>query len=169
MNRITMTLIAASLVAGLQAQTNPLIAEAKAAYTGIKNNLTKMAEKMPDEHYSFKASPDIRPFGALIAHVADSQAGTCSSQLGERKSVDAGKKTAKAELVAALKQSFEYCDAAFAALTDANAMELLKTPRGQVSRIGALIRNTTHDNEEYGYMAVYLRLKSIVPPSSEGR
>jgi hypothetical protein len=26
-----------------------------------------------------------------------------------------------------------------------------------------------HDNEEYCYMSVYLRLKGVVPPSSEGR
>ena len=28
--------------------------------------------------------------------------------------------------------------------------------------------NTVHDSEEYGYLAVYLRLKGIVPPTSAG-
>jgi hypothetical protein len=41
--------------------------------------------------------------------------------------------------------------------------------RGQRSKLGALIGNTTHDNEEYGYLAVYIRLKGEVPPSSQGR
>jgi hypothetical protein len=39
--------------------------------------------------------------------------------------------------------------------------------RAQRSKLGVLVGNTTHDNEEYGYMAVYLRPKGIVPPSSE--
>src|SRR5713226_6756763 len=124
---------------------------------------------MPEEAYAFKATPDVRTFGGLVAHVADSQARTCSAVSGEAKAVGAASKTSKADLVAALKQSFEICDAAYDALTDASAAEIIKTPRGQSSRLGALVRNTIHDNEEYGYMSVYLRLKGVVPPSSEGR
>ena len=60
-------------------------------------------------------------------------------------------------------------DAAFAKLTDETAKEMIKGPRGERSRLGMLVGNTTHANEEYGYMAVYLRLKGVVPPSSEGR
>ena len=77
--------------------------------------------------------------------------------------------TKKAELVAAMKESIAACDAAFANLTDATAVEMIKGPRGERSRLGMLVGNTTHSNEEYGYMAVYLRLKKVVPPSSEGR
>ena len=104
-----------------------------------------------------------------MAHIADSQARTCSAVNVEPKSVGAASKTSKADLVAALKQSFEICDTAYDSLTDASAVAMITTPRGQVSKLGALVRNTTHDNEEYGYMSVYLRLKGVVPPSSEGR
>src|SRR5260370_19967325 len=83
----------------LQAQPSPS-AEIKQAYTRIKNNLTKAAEKMPEDLYSFKASPDIRTFGALIAHIADAQTGTCNAVLGESKAGTAASKTAKADLVA---------------------------------------------------------------------
>src|SRR5262245_51317593 len=78
---------------------NPMSSELKQMYNGIKNNLTKMAEKMPEEHYGFKATADIRTFGELVGHVADSQARTCSAVNGEQKSVNAGSKTAKADLV----------------------------------------------------------------------
>jgi uncharacterized damage-inducible protein DinB len=152
----------------LQAQ-NPLSTEARQAYTGIKNNLQKMAEKMPEENYSFKATPEVRTFGALVAHVADSQMGNCSAVKGEQKSVGAASKTSKADLVAALKESSAECDSAFEALTDATATQMVKTRRGERSKLGTLNGVTTHDNEEYGYMAVYMRLKGIVPPSSEGR
>ena len=171
MNRSVVMLLAAALAGGcaLQAQTpNPLIAESKRAYTAIKTNLTKAADKMSDENYNFKASPDIRTFGALIAHIADSQMRTCAAVKGEQKQADAASKTAKADLVAALKASFDECDAAWDGITDANAGEAL-AGRGQRSKLGALIGNTIHDNEEYGYLAVYMRLKGVVPPSSEAR
>ena len=172
MNRYLILVLAAAFAANcaLQAQTaNPLSTEAKQAYTAIKNNLMKMAEKMPEENYGFKPTPDIRTFGQLVAHFAAAQARTCSAVQGEQKSVNAGSKTSKADLVAALKEAFAICDAAYDSLTDATAAEIIKTGRGQRSKLGALIGNTTHDNEEYGYMAVYLRLKGVVPPSSEGR
>jgi uncharacterized damage-inducible protein DinB len=154
----------------LSAQTpNPLTTEAKQAYTTIKNNLVKMAEKMPEENYAFKPTPDIRSFGQLVGHVADSQLRTCSTVKGETKAGQAGSKTAKADLVAALKESIAECDAAYDSITDATAAEMIKTARGQRTKLGALVGNTTHDNEEYGYMSVYLRLKGVVPPSSEGK
>lgn len=166
------SLFALALFAGscaLNAQDNPLSTELKGMYTPIKNNWTKMAEKMPEENYGFKPTADIRNFGQMVAHVADSQARTCSAITGEAKNVDAASKTTKADLVAALKQSFVYCDAAFDALTDATGMQTIKTPRGQRTKFGALAALVSHSNEEYGYTSVYLRLKTIVPPSSEGR
>ena len=170
MNGSVVMIFAAALAGGcaLQAQTNPLIAESKRAYTAIKTNLTKAADKMSDENYSFKASPEIRTFGALIAHIADTQMRTCAAVKGEQKQADAASKTAKADLVAALKASFDECDAAWDSITDANAAEMLGG-RGQRSKLGALDRQHHPCNEEYGYLAVYMRLKGVVPPSSEAR
>jgi uncharacterized damage-inducible protein DinB len=167
-----MMVLAAALAGSctLQAQTaNPLIGEAKQAYNGIKNNLQRMAEKISDENYNFQPTPDIRTFGQLVGHVAQAQMRTCAAVKGEQKSVDVGPKSSKADLVAALKASSAECDAAFESLTDANATEMIQAGRGQRSKLGALVGTITHDNEEYGYMAVYLRLKGVVPPSSEGR
>jgi DinB superfamily len=183
MNRYSTIILAAAFVAAAsasafaqQAQTtsapqnaNPMIAELKQMYTNVKNNHIKMAEKMPEEHYGFKATADIRSFGQLVGHVADSQARTCSAVNGEQKALNAGAKTSKADLVAALKESFDMCDKAFDSLTDAKAAEIVSMGQRQRSRLGALAGMVSHSNEEYGYMAVYLRLKSIVPPSSEGR
>ena len=112
--------------------------------------LQRKRSRPTEEAYDFKPTPEQRSFGGLVAHVADSQARTCSTVIGEPKSVGAGSKTTKADLVAALKQSFEICDAAYNSLTDATAVEMITTPRGQSSRLGALVRNTIHDNEECG-------------------
>ncbi|MBS1811676.1 MAG: DinB family protein [Acidobacteria bacterium] len=175
MHRYSTILLIATFAVVALAQTsqapnpNPLSTEAKQMYTGVKNNLLKMAEKMPEEHYGFKATADVRTFGQLIGHVADSQARTCSAVMGEMKNLNASSKTAKADLVASLKESFDLCDKAFDALTDAKAGEMISMGQRQSTRLGALVRTVSHSNEEYGYMAVYMRLKGIVPPSSEGR
>jgi hypothetical protein len=161
--------LAGTLSLALAQSANPLSSELKQMYTGVKNDLVKMAEKMPEENYSFKATADVRTFGQLIGHVADSQGRTCGAVQGEAKSLNASSKTSKAELVAALKESFSICDAAFDSLTDASGAGMIKTPRGERSRFGALAGLISHSNEEYGYMAVYMRLKGVTPPSSEGR
>jgi hypothetical protein len=159
-------MLAASLcgVGSLQAQTtNPLIAETKGAYNSIKDYLTRAAAAMPEGNYSFKPTPDIRTFGALLGHIADHQMIYCSTARGARKQGDAASKTTKADLVAALAASFAECDAAWGSITDANATEMV----GQRSKLGTLILDVVHSNEEYGYMAIYFRLKGIVPPSTD--
>jgi uncharacterized damage-inducible protein DinB len=173
---VAFVVVASASVPAQQAQpaapaqnANPMSAELKAMYNGVKNNHIRMAEKMPEEHYSFKATAEIRTFGELVAHVADSQARNCSAVNGEQKAVNAGSKTTKADLVAALKESFAICDKAFDSLTDAKAGEMISMGQRQRSRLGLLAGTVSHSNEEYGYMAVYLRLKGIVPPSSERR
>jgi hypothetical protein len=166
MRRSSLLLLAASLagVGALRAQTtNPLIAETKQAYTSVKGYLTRSAAAMPEENYSFKPTPDIRTFGALLAHIADHQMRYCSTALGTPKQTDFASKTTKADLVAALAASFAECDTAWGSITDANATEMV----GQRSKLGTLILDVVHSNEEYGYMAIYFRLKGIVPPSTD--
>jgi hypothetical protein len=148
------------------AQTNPVIAEQKATYESNRNNLIKAAEKMPEEDYSFKPTPQMQSFGDRIAHVAG-QIGNCSSLTGERKPNPAQGKTSKADIVAALKTSFEACDAAWASMNDKTAMETIAGRGGtQRTKLTALIGNTTHNTELYGYICPYMRLKGVVPPTS---
>src|SRR6204780_5783403 len=67
------------------------------SYNVVKNNLLKAADKMPDDGYDFKPTPDVRSFGGWIAHVADAQTGGCSRALGPPKTPTAGSKTPKAD------------------------------------------------------------------------
>jgi hypothetical protein len=146
-----------------------LAAEIKAVYTSVETNLMAAAEAMPEANYSFAPVPEEMTFGAWVAHVADTQTGVCSALNGQARRGDAAAKTSKADLTAALKASFDECDKAYDALTDANAAELLAYGRGQNARAGRLAYNTAHDQECYGSMAVYLRIKGIVPPSTAAR
>jgi hypothetical protein len=169
----TLVLAAAGLGAGLIAwgQAPPASAAAtlKGAYTRIKTNFIKAAEKMPEENYSYKPVDAVETFGQRVAHIANPQMSTCSTINGQRKTSSAAGKTSKADLVAAIKESFDECDKTFDALTDANAMEPVAAGRGQQPRINALYGIVVHANEVYGAMGVYMRIKGLVPPSSEGR
>ena len=144
-----------------------MAAVAKQNYNQLKSLLTRAADAMPEDSYNFQPTAPERNFGAWVAHVADSQMATCSAMTGARKNLNAGSKTSKPELVAALKESFDACDTAFDALTDANAAEPVPGFRGEQPRLTTLFSMLSHDNECYGSMAVYLRLKGIVPPSSD--
>jgi uncharacterized damage-inducible protein DinB len=170
MTRSFVTILAFAGLSLLQAQTeNPLSTEVKGAYTNVKNNILKAADKVSEADYAFKATADVRPFGALLGHVADANLRTCSALNGEAKQGTASTKTSKADLVAALKESFAECDKAFDAFTDASAGQMVTMGRAQRSKVGALWGTVSHDNEMYGTMSVYMRLKGIVPPSTEGR
>jgi hypothetical protein len=141
----------------------------RASYNAVKNNLLKAADKMPDDAYDFKPTLEERSFGGWVAHVADAQTAGCSRVMGNPTGGGAASKTSKADLVAALKDSFQTCDAAYAGLTDSNSGDVVQSFRGPTTRLASLAGNAGHDNECYGAMAVYLRLKGIVPPSSEPR
>jgi uncharacterized damage-inducible protein DinB len=164
-------LVAALAIACLlQAQAPPTIAsETKQAWTSVRGNLLRAAEKMPEAEYASRPSPDIRTFGEMIGHIADSALRSCAGVKGEQRTADASTKKTKADLVAALKSSLDYCDSAYESLTDANALEVIKAGRGQRTRAGALVYNNVHMNESYGYIAVYMRARGVVPPSSEPR
>jgi uncharacterized damage-inducible protein DinB len=170
---ITASAILACSAAALSAQpaapANPLTAELKQAYDRVTNNLLRMAEKMPEENYSFKPAAEIRDFRETMAHTIDYQMRTCSMVNGEAKSVDAASKKTRAGIVEALKTSMAECAKAIDSMTDQTAVQMMSGGRGpQRTRLGTLYGIVGHNNEEYGYLAVYLRLKGIVPPSSEG-
>jgi uncharacterized damage-inducible protein DinB len=164
------TFLAAAACAAvtLHAQDNPLSAGNKYLYSMIKANLIKAAQKMPEENYSFKPTPEVRSFGQIVGHVADAQYLFCTAVKGDKKESDIEKtKTSKADLVAALQEAFTYCDAVYNAMTDAAAPAKLKFFGQDATKLGVLSFNVAHDNEHYGNIVTYMRLKGLVPPSSE--
>jgi uncharacterized damage-inducible protein DinB len=157
-----------ALCFALQAQsTNRAGTELKAAYNSVKNNLLKSGEKMPDENFGFKPMPEMRSFAQVLDHAAAAQLHSCGAINGEQKPANTEGAT-KTDVLAALNAAFAECDKAFDALTDANALEAIKTPHGERTRIALLAGTLAHDNEQYGILSVYLRLKGVIPPSSEG-
>ncbi len=149
---------------------NPLSAEARYAYNVVKENLLKSAEKMPEENYSFKPAPRVRTFGQILGHIAEEQYIYCGHVRGEQKAADVEKtKTSKGDIIAALKDSFAYCDAAYDRMTDSNAVQVVKIGGRETTKLHVLWENVVHDNSHYGNIVTYLRIKGLVPPSTEGQ
>jgi uncharacterized damage-inducible protein DinB len=155
---------------------NALAAWLRNAYAGRRDNLIESAESVPVEIYSLRPGPqkEVRTYGQIIGHLANFNYLWCSQSKQEpnpNEGTDLEKLRTKAELVKALKDAFIYCDSAYAGLTDASGLDVIPIVQEsgrqmQVPRISLLILNHTHNNEHYGNLVTYMRMKSIVPPSS---
>ncbi len=151
------------------APANPITTSDKGVYSFVSGAIVAAAQKMPEENYSFKPTPEVRSFGQLVGHVADAQYMFCSLASGEpnpAKGIEKTK-TAKADLVAAVKDAVAYCNKAFDAMTDAKGAEMVKFMNFNLAKLTVLSLNTAHADEHYGNMVTYLRIKGIVPPTSE--
>jgi len=150
---------------------DPISGGQKYLFGMTKNNIVRAAEKMPEEHYSFKPAADVRSFGQLVGHVADAQYLFCSPVVGKPNPAPGVEKskTTKADLVQALKDAFAFCDAAYNGMTDAQASAIVKFFGADQAKATVLSFNTAHNNEHYGNMVTYMRMKGLVPPSSERR
>jgi len=148
---------------------NPLSTFDKYAYGHVKDILLRSAEKMPEENYSFKPIDTVRSYGQIVGHVADAQYLFCSIALGEKNPAPKIEQTksSKADLIAALKDAFAYCDKAYDGMTDATAAQMVKFFDHDAPKLGVLTVNNMHDLEHYGNLVTYMRMKGIVPPSSE--
>lgn len=155
-----------------EAASPSMAAVVKSMHATIRRNLAEAAESMPADEYAFKPTPQVRSFGQLVGHVAAANFFFCSQAKAERSPSAANyeKVEDKASLVKALNDSLAYCDDAYSTTTDANFAQLVKVagPNGgsQSSRGSVLVFNTTHNNEHYGNIIVYMRLKGHVPPST---
>jgi uncharacterized damage-inducible protein DinB len=162
--------LAQSSAAGSAASNpDPLSASTKMLYGMTKNDLLKSAQEMPEENYSFKPVSTVRSFGELVGHAADAQYEFCSAVIGDGKQppgVEKGK-TSKADLIQALQDAFAYCDQAYNGMTDAHAAEIVKFFGKDSPKLTILSFNIAHNMEHYGNMVTYLRIKGLVPPSSQ--
>ena len=149
---------------------DPAMTGLKVAWNRVKDITVRAAEKMPEEHYGFQPTPEVKTFGQFVGHVADAQYMMAGMVLGEKPPVVDAEKTkkTKAELVAALKDSVAYMDRAFA-LTDAAVAAPVKLFGMDTNRFAVVGLAIGHGWEHYGNLVTYMRIKGIVPPSSEPR
>ncbi len=175
--RLWVFVLATGTLAGpAQAQLPPPTAEPASNtlrfyYARVKGLLIAAAEKMPEEHYAFRPTPEVRNFGSMVAHAANANYFLCASARKEPSPVGQAElektKTTKAEIVAALKSAFAYCDPVFAGLQDAQLGEPVRLFGLDTMKAVALQQSIAHMWEHYGNMVTYLRMKGLVPPSTQ--
>lgn len=170
MTRAILAVMAVFCTAGLAAAQDPMAAAIKGQGNMIKGNLIKSAAKVPESEYAFKPTPEVRSFGQLVGHVANANYMICAMALGEKNPAPTDFEktvTGKAALEKGLADSIAYCEGALAKLTPTSSLEEVKFFMGPTPRLGVFAFNNAHNMEHYGNMVTYMRLKGIVPPSSE--
>jgi uncharacterized damage-inducible protein DinB len=171
MNRLALLaalpLIALPLCA--QSQSNPLTSASKASYMMVNNWVIRAAQEMPEKYYSFRPAPTVRTFVQLVGHEADGQYEFCSAAIGDSTHGPQVEQTVsgKANLITALKTAFKYCDKAYDGMTDAHAADMVQFFHHSMPKLSVLDFNTAHTDEHYGNMVTYMRIKGLVPPSSQ--
>jgi len=167
-NTLLLFVLGASALAAQNGMNPTVSGEIKQNYARTKDLILRAAAKMPEDGYLLKATPDVRTYAQVIGHISEAQAMICGGIIGQPAKTDTSK-SAKADVVAELKKSFDVCDRAYDSINDANASQVGGAGFMGGTLAGRLYGNLLHDNEMYGTIVVYLRLKGIVPPSSEGR
>src|SRR5258705_3323066 len=148
---------------------NASVTAAKGVWQIAHGFVARSAEQMPESLFAFQPTKEVRTFGQLIGHVADSQYAFCAAALGEKSPVTISHEkstTSKAALVQAVKDAGTYCQRAYA-MTDAASAAQVEFFGMKMSKLGVLILNASHDYEHYGNMVTAFRLKGMVPPSSQ--
>ena len=137
----------------------------------IADMLNRSAAKMPEASWDFKPTHEVNSFSGFIGHLADASYAICSASMGEKSPSPGVAKTMKGkeELSKGLADALAYCDKAFAAVNNANANDPVKLFGMDLTRAGALGLNTAHSFEHYGNLVTYMRIRGLVPPSSEKR
>ena len=148
---------------------NPLTANAKVQFGALSGFVVRSAEKVPEDLYSFRATPEVRSMAELFGHVADAMFGMCSAAAGTKPPRTGIEKVvvAKPALIAALKEGVSYCNTVYDGMTDQKGAETVPFVFGPTPRLSVLYFVVTHTYEHYGNLVTYMRLNKIVPPSSE--
>jgi uncharacterized damage-inducible protein DinB len=152
-----------------EATANPVVSSAKMLYQRDAKNMIAAAEEMPEGKYSYHPTPDQWTFGKLVAHVAQSNGGLCGALSGTTAppALHVSETASKAELVAGLKASFDFCGPVLDGLTDAKLGEPITVFHRPMPRAMALVLLPSDLADHYSQMAAYLRLNGMMPPSAQ--
>lgn len=149
---------------------NPVSTVVRELLDRQQKNLTAAAAEMPAAKYSYSPTPEQMSFAHLVIHIAESNYHLCSllADIAAPKAWAPTGKEGKEELVAALKDSFEYCGKAVAAMDDLKLGDTIKGHHGDPApRAWAAIALTNDWADHYSAAAMYLRLNGMLPPTAK--
>ncbi len=148
---------------------NPMIESSRQMLTQVSQLVMRSAEKIPENLYSYRATPEVRTIGQLFGHIADASNLLCAAATGAKTPMGAIEKTvtSKAALIAALKSAFAGCEADYSKLGASATTAPLEMEGMKLTPVSAMDFEVSHTWEHYGNLVTYMRLNKIVPPSSE--
>jgi len=157
--------------AALAQQSNDPVSDVlRQMLAGREKDMVAAFEAMPADKYGYKPTPQQMSFGHLAAHIASGNYFFCSN-VGDvpRPKVEEVKETAgKEKLVAAMKESFQFCHTALEKAADAKMKDNIVWFDGkQRQRAWAFVSLASSWADHYGMAAMYLRLNGLVPPSAK--
>jgi len=128
--------------------------DVRKGFEEVNDWVTKAADMVPADKYSYRPVDTVRTFGQLIAHVTDSYNFFCARGAGNNveysDAVEKGK-TDKETLLPKLKEAVGKCTAAYGSSSP---------------QLRPLFVNVGHTNLHYGNIITYMRMMGLKPPSS---
>jgi len=161
---------AAAIVARPAAQTASIQSDFVKDWQGQKDTLVKIAQAMPEDKFSFKATPAQRSFGAHVLHIAQINVMVLQTLGAKAPAPQINMNaTSKADTIKAMSDSFDYGLAILKEQTDQTMVGGVQGPpwMGFSTRARMFEFLVGHTQDTYGQMVVYLRLNGLVPPASQ--
>jgi len=125
-----------------------------------------VADAMPADGYSFKATPAEMSFGEQMNHIALANGNYCAAAIGVKNPIIKPDDQAnKATAIKNLTASYDFCIGGLTKMNDKELME--KATRGTtvMSKLEFFWGGFTHAAHHRGQAEVYLRLKGVTPPT----
>jgi uncharacterized damage-inducible protein DinB len=147
-----------------------LAGDVQADWAAQKEQFINAADAMPEDKFGYKSTPAQRSYGEQVMHVVQANGFLLGTLGGKTPAPSINMKaTTKAEVMAAVRQSFDYGEAVIKEFNDQQLNARVAPPPfmgTSASRIRLLYQSMQHTQDTYGQMVVYLRLNGIVPPAS---
>ena len=174
LNRIlilTWLMLTSSLASPLFAQENDFVKEYLERLENSKKYLILVAETMPEDNYSFKATPESMSFAENLMHIGWAMDWHSQSLMGGREARDWNTdmelkvdNKSKKEMINTIERTFDQT-IEFISNFDINRLEerlyYFGSDRTKTQVLLVLADHITHHR---GQMLVYLRLKGLKPP-----
>lgn len=151
----------------------PVVDAVKAAVADLEKDLQAVADTIPASLLGYKPTPAQMSFADIWNHLAGANFALCAGVSGTP--APAGSPNpfmprdttkTKADLVAALKASFVFCDAQLAKIDDSKLGELVPVGPMSYSRARMLIIYAMDLEDHYSQVSNYMRLNNMLPPSA---
>jgi uncharacterized damage-inducible protein DinB len=153
----------------LRPEPDALVQSMQAGAQHIRAMFTQAIEQMSDADFAFKPTPEVRSFGQLLAHVAETNYWFCAGALGEKPPASNIEQTmtSRADITRTLLESFAYCERAFTAVNDPAHAQKVVSFHGQPATAAVLLNfRNYHSLLHWGNAITYMRLRGKVPPTA---